>query len=251
MNLRLLIAALAVGLTSSCKKSSSDVPPSDAKVKSITHSLVSSTYSNSTTYNIIYDANGGITGTQTVPGGKKRNVFTDTGNKRRHELYSNDAVTYFSDAFVIAGTLLVDSLYEINHGLGDTIETKYHYNSANQLISSDGVNHSRFGVDILEHVDYTYDSKGNIAQETHISPEGTYTKSYSYDIAVLWPKATPEGYYPNIQKQVPTKFVFAGRQLDNEVFQEFTFDDKNRLTTITITSVKFPDQTNKTEYTYF
>jgi hypothetical protein len=130
-------------------------------------------------------------------------------------------------------------------------KSKFHYNSAVQVTSSDEINHSRFGVDMPTHTDYTYDADGNLIQESFTKQGGSYTKSYFYSVPVPLPIASPDGYFPRIQKQLPTKLVFEGMSLDNEVFSDFTFDKLNRLSTITTTSLKDPGEVNTAAYTYY
>jgi hypothetical protein len=232
----------------SCNKPSSD-SPATLKVKTVTHDGTLAT--RSVTHNIIYNSNDEIIGTETIPVSGTHSSYQAIGNKYSYRYYSDDFLFLIRDAFVKPGTKVVDSVYEINASLEDTLEIKFHYNSADQVTSSDEINHSRFGVDITTHTDYTYDADGKIIQELFTLEGGSYTKSYFYSIPVPVVSYVPDGYFPRIQKQLPTKIVFEGMSLDNEVFNDFTFDSLNRLSTITITSLKYPGQVNTTAYTYY
>lgn len=79
--------------------------------------------------------------------------------------------------------LLTDKLYQYNStysGNSSTTETRYHYNSKNQLIRTEDTSAKKSTYSA--HSEYTYDSKGNLTKRESVFKSGNrYKYTYQYD----------------------------------------------------------------------
>jgi hypothetical protein len=252
-----LLMAVTIMFMGSCKKSgpgnNSTDNPANFRLKSIRFSYKeNNVVTFAITHDIVYNGNGEIAGTESSTNPGSWSTYESAGNKNSYRVYTDSVLFIIRDAFVKAGTTLVDSAFEINTNLKDTTEIKYHYNDANQLVSSDEINHSHYGVDMLTHTDYTYDGNGNLTKEVENFDGSIYTTTYTYDMAIPVTKSGPDGYYPRTQQQMPTGSVYKSPyEPEVQIFYEYTFDSHHRVTGYTTSWSKYPDQQNLTEYVYY
>lgn len=79
--------------------------------------------------------------------------------------------------------LLTDKLYQYNStysGTSSTTETRYHYNSKNQLIRTEDTSAKKSTYS--SHSEYTYDNKGNLTKRESVFKSGNrYKYTYQYD----------------------------------------------------------------------
>jgi YD repeat-containing protein len=241
----LIIPALFILFSASCKKDKPAQTVHSDKVKSYTETLNLSSGTTTETYNFEYDNQDRITTITTSSNPVKKFVYTyDVSGNFSLDSYSENTLFVHENFFVKDS--LVDSTYQYDNTL-DTITEKYVYNSSNLLSVLDEYAYY-YGLPVLSRITvYTYDNDGNL-----IKTANTNNKVETFD------------YYPDLVYALPVLSPKTKKKKSNLIktytLQEngftigtttstYTFDDNNRITSITETASN-GDLGTKT-FTYF
>jgi hypothetical protein len=217
-------------LLAACQKDKQPDANSDIlKVKSYTEKVVSSDGDSIVAnYNLIYDAQNRITAINQVEVPGNKFLFTyESDSKFSIEIYVTGALSIHEDIFLNSNHF-VDSTYQYNDE-EDTTSEKYIYNANNQLSTLKEFNNS-----VVDNVTtYSYDGEGNLVKTTDTDNE-VETFDYYPDLVFAIPFTNP------LQSTTPAHLVKNHKITSNgyvvaNIVSTYTFDSKNRISTITQT----------------
>jgi len=227
--LTLLSLGIALFLAACQKDKQPDANSNVLKIKSYSEKVVSSEGDSIVAnYNLTYDAKNRITAVNQVeiPGNKF--LFTyESDSKFSIEIYVIGALSIHEDVF-LNSSHFVDSTYQYNDEK-DTSSEKYIYNANNQLSTVKG-----FYKSIMDNViTYSYDGEGNLVKTTDTDNE-VETFDYYPDLVFAMPFTNP------LQSTTPAHLIKNHKITSNgyvvaNIVSTYTFDSKNRISTITQT----------------
>jgi len=237
INCGILLSFFTIVVLSSCQKDKQ--PEANAplnKVKSYTESIT--TPGSGTivaTYNLGYDADNRITSlTQVEIPGNKFSFSYASATQYSMDIFVGGALSIHEDFFFNSNSL-PDSTYQYND-TEDTTTEKYLYNSNNQLITLKEYIYSKsYGSQIDNITTYTYDSKGNVVKTTDTDKQ-TETFDYYPDLVYPMPFTNPGSKAIKARNLVKTYKVTSNGYLVGIIEYTYTFDSKNRISTITQTT---------------
>src|SRR5690348_3609182 len=215
-------------LLAACQKDKQPDANSDIlKVKSYTEKVVSSDGDSIVAnYNLSYDAQNRITAINQVEVPGNKFLFTyESDSKFSIEIYVIGALSIHEDIFLNSNHF-VDSTYQYNDE-EDTTSEKYIYNANNQLSTLKEFNNS-----VVDNVTtYSYDGEGNLVKTTDTDNE-VETFDYYPDLVFAMPFTNP------LRSTIPAHLVKNHKITSNgyvvaNIVSTYTFDSKNRISTIT------------------
>jgi YD repeat-containing protein len=228
-----IIAALFIFIFPSCKKEKqAAITTHSDRVKTYTETLTSSSATTSETYNFEYDSQDRITAIISASSPDKKFVF----NYNPDSSFTMDAFSggtlYLHEIFYFKNSLL-DSTYQYDNTL-DTIAEKYKYNSSNLLSVLDEYAYY-YSLPVLSRITvYTYDDKGNLIKTANTNNK-VETYDYYPDLVYTMPVISPKTK-PRKTNLVKTYTLHENGFLIGSTTSTYTFDDNNRITTITETA---------------
>jgi hypothetical protein len=241
----LIIPALFILFFASCKKDKpAEIVHSD-KVKSYTETLNLSSGTTTETYNFEYDHQDRIATITTSSNPVKKFVYTYDGSGNFSlDSYSGNTLFVHENFFVKDS--LVDSTYQYDNTL-DTIAEKYVYNSTN-LLSVLNEYAYYYGLPVLSRITvYNYDDNGNLIKTVNTNNKVEIFDYYTdlvYALPVLSPKTKKRK-----GNLIKTYTLQENGYTIGTTTSAYTFDDYNRITSITETASN-GDVGTKT-FTYF
>lgn len=239
-----LLSLGMVLLLAACQKDKEpDANSNVLKIKSYSEKVVSSEGDSIVAnYNLTYDAKNRITAINQVeiPGNKFLFAY-ESDSRFSTDIYLMGALSIHEDVF-LNGSHFVDSTYQYNDEK-DTSSEKYIYNANNQLSTVKG-----FYKSVMDNViTYSYDGEGNLVKTTDTDNE-VETFDYYPDLVFAMPFTNP------LQSTTPAHLIKNHKITSNgyvvaNIVSTYTFDSKNRISTITQTldDGSFATQT----FTYF
>ena len=227
--LTLLSIGIALFLAACQKDKQPDANSNVLKVKNYSEKVVSSDGDSIVAnYNLSYDANNRITALSQVEVPGNKFLFTyESDNKYSMEIYLKGALSIHED-FFLNSRHSIDSTYQYNDE-EDTTSEKYLYNANNQLTTV-----KEFYNSVVDNVTtYTYDNNGNVVKTTDTDNQ-VETFDYYPDLVYAMPFTTP------LQSAIPAHLVKNHKITSNgyvvaNIVSTYTFDSKNRISTITQT----------------
>ena len=239
-----LLSLGMVLLLAACQKDKEpDANSNVLKIKNYSEKVVSSDGDSIVAnYNLSYDANNRITALSQVevPGNKFLFIY-ESDSKYSMEIYLKGALSIHED-FFLNSRHSIDSTYQYNDE-EDTTSEKYLYNANNQLTTV-----KEFYNSVVDNVTtYTYDNNGNVVKTTDTDNQ-VETFDYYPDLVFAMPFTNP------LQSTTPAHLIKNHKITSNgsvvaNILSTYTFDSKNRISTITQTldDGSFATQT----FTYF
>ena len=227
--LTLLSLGIALFLAACQKDKQPDANSNVLKVKNYSEKVVSSDGDSIVAnYNLSYDANNRITALSQVevPGNKFLFIY-ESDSKYSMEIYLKGALSIHED-FFLNSRHSIDSTYQYNDE-EDTTSEKYLYNANNQLTTV-----KEFYNSVVDNVTtYTYDNNGNVVKTTDTDNE-VETFDYYPDLVFAMPFTNP------LQSTTPAHLIKNHKITSNgyvvaNIVSTYTFDSKNRISTITQT----------------
>jgi len=225
-----LLSLGMVLLLAACQKDKEPAANSNVlKIKSYSEKVVSSDGDSIVAnYNLSYDANNRITALSQVevPGNKFLFIY-ESDSKYSMEIYLKGALSIHED-FFLNSRHSIDSTYQYNDE-EDTTSEKYLYNANNQLTTV-----KEFYNSVVDNVTtYTYDNNGNVVKTTD-SDNQVETFDYYPDLVYAMPFTNP------LQSTTPAHLIKNHKITSNgyvvaNIVSTYTFDSKNRISTITQT----------------
>jgi YD repeat-containing protein len=228
-NLILFSIGTALLLAACQKDKQPDTNNHISKVKTYSEKVVSSDGDSIVAnYNLSYDAQNRITAINQVevPGNKFSFTY-ESDSKFSIEIYVMGALSIHEDIFLNSNHF-VDSTYQYNDE-GDTTSEKYIYNANNQLGTVKEFNNS-----VVDNVTtYSYDGEGNLVKTTDTDKQ-VETFDYYPDLVFATPFINP------LQSTTPAHLIKNHKITSNgyvvaNIVSTYTFDSKNRISTITQT----------------
>ncbi len=232
-NVLLIITTVFTFIFLSCKKDNPAAVNSHTnKVKTYTETLKTSSGTTSNSYNFEYDSKDRITAIISAASPDKKFVFTyDTNNNFTMDAYSGGTL-YVHENFYLKNSLL-DSTYQYDNTL-DTIAEKYTYNSSNLLTVLKEYAYY-YSLPILSRITvYTYNTDGNLIKATNTNNK-TETYDYYPDLVYEMPMISPKTK-PRKSNLVKTYTLIENGATIGSTTSTYTFDDYNRITSITETA---------------
>ncbi len=210
-------------------------------VKTYTEKISSAAGTDSTTFNLTYDANNRVTSVISTSNAGDKFVYQyNTNNTFTLDLYNSNALS-ISGTFFINSFNLVDSLLQIND-TQDTTTEKILYDSNKRPVQMREYDRVAGANVLYNTVFYDYDSNGNIISETSGSDRTTYTYG-----SLLNNLNRGEIFFYSNKNLVQTTTTNAGGS-NLTLSHTYTFDSQNRQTSEKITSSN--GETGTKTYTY-
>jgi hypothetical protein len=224
----LIVFAIGAALLfSACQKDKQPDADNVLNVKSYSEKLVSSDGDSIVAnYNLSYDARNRVTAINQVevPGNKL--LFTyESDSKFSIDIYVMSVLSIHEDVF-LNSSHFVDSTYQYNDEK-DTSSEKYIYNANKQLSTV-----KEFYKSVVDNVTtYSYDAEGNVVKTTDTDKQ-VETFDYYPDLVFAMPFINP------LQSTTPAHLVKNHEITSNgylvaNIVSTYTFDSKNRISTIT------------------
>jgi hypothetical protein len=216
----------------SCKKENPATPNTNVdKVKTYTETLKTSSGTISATYYLEYDLKNRITSVVFASNPSDKFVFTyNSDSQFSMDLFSGSGNIH-EDIFLNNSQL--DSTYQYND-TQDTTTEKYVYSGNNQLVKLSEYGYYNGHPILSNTTTYTYDGNGNV-MKTMDTDNNVETFDYYPDLVYTMPITSP--VIPSRKTNlVKTHTVTSNGYLVASVTSTYTFDDKNRISTITDTA---------------
>lgn len=196
------------------------------RIKTFTQDISTSSIQYSETFTLTYDNSGRVINlvSAQIPG----NYFNY--NYAADNTYTldivQDSISSIHIKYFLNSFSLVDSSIQWNDA-NDTSTEKYTYNSSRQLVNLKQYNYTLAGGSVLYNShDYSYDSNGNLSEET----DGTSTTKYDYYTNYLNNISIGERYFYTNTHLTKTTYYATGSS-NGKLDHTYTFDSNNRVLT--------------------
>ena len=215
----------------SCKKENPATPDNADKIKSYTETVTGPSDNYSATFNFTYDSQNRITSMFLVSAPTEKFVFTYNSDSQVSVDILGSMGPLHEDIFL--KNSVIDSTFQYNE-TQDTTTEKYVYNGSNQLTKLYEYDYSNGNVFLSNTTTYTYDSNGNVVKTTDTNNQ-VETFEYYPDLVNSMPVLSP-GMPSKKSNLVKTHTVTSNGYPVDTVTSTYTFDDKNRISTVTDSS---------------
>lgn len=239
-----LLSLCVVLLMTACQKDDMPNPNSNVlKVKSYKNKVVTAAGDSLiANYNLNYDENDRIISVIQAEAPGNKYLFSYSANNRLSmDIYQEGTLSIHKD-FFLNSNYLVDSTYQYDHDTAVTSQ-KYFYEANDQLATI-----KQYDEDKLVNVmSFTYDNDGNVVRTTDTN-NLVETMEYYPNLVYANPVTIPIQSTKPMHLRKTYKLTRNGNEAGS-VETTYTFDNKNRISTITQT---FENQNVSTQtFTYF
>ncbi|MGN6601459.1 MAG: hypothetical protein ACTHK8_03355 [Ginsengibacter sp.] len=215
----------------SCKKEDPAKPDnSNYKLKTYSEKVVTGTDSISATWNFTYDAQDRMTSMFMVNNPAEKFTYSyPSDNEIVMDLLSSSGNIH-EEVFFKNG--MMDSTYQYND-TQDTTTEKYVYNVSKQLTKMYEYDYYGGQPTLTTTTNYSYDANGNLVK-TEDTDTNVETYDYYPDLVNIMPVISP--LLPSVKSQLmKTHTVTSNGYPVGTVIFTYTFDDQNRISTVTQT----------------